>query len=70
MNHAFVDPAVVTAIQDDYRCKAQAYAATRAAEDGPASHRIGWISRVRDKGLTVNVSTPTARPASQGVQPT
>lgn len=71
MQTAYVDPAVVRAIQSDYQARAQ-----RHAGEGPrvsVFSRMGWTRRVRDH----EESLPTARTAagrvprfSHGVTPT
>ena len=73
MNHAFVDTAVVTAIQDDYRSQARVQATTRSQEKTTTGERVSFLRRVHRRGLALQETTrASARPVArvtEGVQP-
>ena len=66
MQNAFIDSAVVTAIQDDYQAKARKYVGTHARACPSLFARLGWVQRTTNR----EASLPVARTAVGGTRTT
>ncbi len=70
MHTAFIDTAVVTAIQDDYRAKARNHASTGSQTGVSIFARMGWARRNGNRDARMATTRTVAEALGRSVQGT